>query len=72
MKNKSIDELNYVELRNGHIICLEDITDMNIFGGFSYTDYTLNIAGESYKISYDEYNKIRNLLHKNANSYTIL
>lgn len=72
MRDKSIDELNYIELRNGNIICLEDIIDMNIFGGFSYTDYILNVAGESYKISYDEYNKIRNLLRENSNSYTIL
>jgi len=72
MRNKSINELNYVELRNGNVICLEDIIDMNIFGGHSYTDYVLDVAGESYKISYDEYSKIKNLLQKNANSYIIL
>lgn len=72
MRNKSINELNYVELRSGNVICLEDIIDMNIFGGSSYTDYVLDVAGESYKISYNEYSKIKNLLQKNANSYTIL
>lgn len=30
MRDKSINELNYVELRNGNIICLEDITDIYI------------------------------------------
>ena len=32
MRNKSLNELNYIELHNGNIICLEDITDMNIRG----------------------------------------
>lgn len=72
MRNKSLNELNYVELHNGNIICLEDITDMNIRGGFSYTDYTINVNGELYAVSSDEYNKIRGLLLEKSDSFTIL
>ena len=72
MRDKSINELNYVELRNGNIICLEDITDVYIKGGFSYTDYFVNAGDTTYSISSEEYRKIRSLLLDKANSYTIL
>ena len=72
MKDKSINKLNYVELRNGNIICLEDITDVYINSGFSYRDYFVNVGDTTYGISSDEYRKIRSLLLDKANSYTIL
>ena len=72
MRDKSINELNYIELRNGNIICLEDITDVYIKGGFSYRDYFVNVGDTTYGISSDEYRKIRSLLLDNANNYTIL
>lgn len=72
MRDKSINELNYVELRNGHIICLEDITDIYINNGFSYRDYFINVGDTIYEISSDEYDKIKLLLKDKANSYIIL
>lgn len=72
MRNKSVSELSYIELRDGTIICLEDITDVYIKSGFSYTDYFVNIGDTTYGISSDEYRKIRSLLLDNANNYTIL
>jgi len=72
MKDKSINELNYVELSNGNIICLEDITDVYTNSGFSYRDYFVNVGDTTYGISSDEYDKIKHLLKDKANSYTIL
>ena len=72
MRDKSVNELNYIELRNGTIICLEDITDVYIKGGFSYRDYFVNVGDTIYGISSDEYRKIRSLLLDKSNSYTIL
>ena len=72
MRNKSVSELSYIELRNGTIICLEDITDVYIKGGFSYRDYFVNVGDTTYGISSDEYNKIKHLLKDKANSYIIL
>lgn len=72
MRDKSVSELSYIELRDGTIICLEDITDVYIKGGFSYTDYFVNVGDTTYGIYSDEYRKIRSLLLDNANNYTIL
>jgi len=72
MRDKSVSELSYIELRDGTIICLEDITDVYIKGGFSYRDYFVNVGDTIYGISSDEYRKIRSLLLDKSNSYTIL
>ena len=72
MRDKSVSELSYIELRDGTIICLEDITDVYIKSGFSYTDYFVNIGDTTYGISSDEYDKIKRLLKDKSNSYTIL
>jgi hypothetical protein len=72
MKDKSINELNYVELRNGNIICLEDITDVYINSGYSFRDYYVCVDERTYNISSEEYDKIKRLLKDKANSYTIL
>ena len=72
MRNKSVSELSYIELRNGTIICLEDITDVYIKGGFSYRDYFVNVGDTIYGISSDEYTKIRGLLYDNAKNYVVL
>ena len=72
MRDESINKLNYVELRNGNIICLEDITDVYINGGFSYKDYFVNVGDATYEISSIEYDKIKNLLKDKSNSYTVL
>jgi len=72
MRNKSINELNYIELRNGNIICLEDITNICIGSGFSYRDYFVNVGDTTYGISSVEYDKIKLLLKDKANSYIIL
>lgn len=72
MKDKSINKLNYIELRNENIICLEDITDLYINSGYSFRDYYVCVGERTYSISSDEYNKIKNLLKDKANSYTIL
>ena len=72
MRNKSIHELNYVELRNGNIICLEDITDLYINSGYSFRDYYICVGERTYSVSFDEYDKIKILLKDKANSYIIL
>ena len=72
MRDKSVNELNYIELRNGNIICLEDITDLYINSGYSFRDYYVCVGERTYSISSDEYIKIRGLLHDKSNSYTIL
>lgn len=72
MRDKSINELNYVELRNGNIICIEDITDLYINSGFSYIDHFVNVGNTTYRISSDEYDKIKHLLKDKANSYIVL
>ena len=72
MRDKSINELNYVELRNGNIICLEDITDVYINSGYSFRDYYVCVGERTYNISSEEYDKIKHLLKDKSNSYTIL
>ena len=72
MKDKSINELNYVELRNGNIICLEDITDLYINSGYSFIDYYVCVGERTYNISSDEYDKIRRILKDKSNNYIIL
>ena len=72
MRDISVNKLNYIELRNGNIICLEDITDLYINSGYSFRDYYVCVGERTYNISSDEYIKIRGLLHGKSNSYTIL
>ena len=72
MRDKLVNELNYIELRNGNIICLEDITDLYINSGYSFRDHYVCVGERTYSISSDEYIKIRGLLHDKSNSYTIL
>ena len=72
MKDKSINKLNYVELRNENIICLEAITDLYITSGYSFRDYYICVGERTYSVSSDEYDKIRHLLKDKSNSYTIL
>lgn len=72
MRDISINKLNYVELRNGNIICLEDITDLYINSGYSFRDYYVCVGERTYNISSDEYDKIKHLLKDKSNSYIIL
>ena len=72
MKDKSINKLTYVELRNENIICLEDITDLYINSGYSFRDYYICVGERTYSVSSDEYDKIKHLLKDKANSYIIL
>ena len=72
MRDKSIKELSYIELHNGNIICLEDITDVYINSGYSFRDYYVCVGERTYNIRSEEYDKIRNLLKDKSNSYTIL
>ena len=72
MRDKTIDELNYIELRNGNIVCLEDITDVYINSGYSFIDYYVCVSERTYNISSDEYDKIKKLLRDKSNSYTVL
>ena len=72
MRDKSVNELNYIELRNGNIICLEDITDLYINSGYSFRDYYICVGERTYSVSSDEYDKIKHLLKDKANSYIIL
>lgn len=72
MRDKSIKELSYIELHNGNIICLEDITDVYINSGYSFRDYYVCVGERTYNIRSEEYDKIRSLLKDNSKSYTIL
>ena len=72
MRDISINKLNYVELRNGNIICLEDITDLYINSGYSFIYYYVCVGERTYNISSDEYDKIKHLLKDKSNSYIIL
>ena len=72
MRDISINKLNYVELRNGNIICLEDITDLYINSGYSFRDYYVCVGERTYNISSDEYDKIKHLLKDKSNIYIIL
>ena len=71
MRDISINKLNYVELRNGNIICLEDITDLYINSGYSFRDYYVCVGERTYNISSDEYDKIKHLLKDKSNNYEL-